>query len=213
MRSMQWRQRFFATTRGRVVSLLRRGTHTVGDLAEALHLTDNALRGHLATLERDGLVERRGLQRGTGKPAALYGLSPEAEALFPQSYGLVLRSLLEAMADRLPTAQREALIEDAGRRSAPFHADAAGDARARLEAAVAAYAELGGLAEIEEQDGRLVLTGFGCPIAQVTSEHGEMCRLVAALLSELTGLPVVERCERGGSPRCRFEVARERPAL
>ncbi len=207
MRSIQWRQRFFATTRGRVVSLLRRGTHTVGDLAQALHLTDNALRGHLVTLERDGLVERRGVQRGVGKPAALYGLSPEAEALFPQSYGLVLRSLLEAMAERLPRAEREALIEVAGRRSAAFHAQSAGDARARLEAAAAAIAELGGLAEVGEEEGRLVLRGYGCPLAQVTAGNEEMCRLVAALLSELTGLPLVERCERNGSPRCRFELA------
>jgi predicted ArsR family transcriptional regulator len=47
-------QRFFASTRGRIVTLLRRSSHTVEELAQALDLTDNAVRAHLATLERDG---------------------------------------------------------------------------------------------------------------------------------------------------------------
>lgn len=53
-------QRFFASTRGRIVTLLRHSSHTVEELAEALDLTDNAVRAHLATLERDGVVQQRG---------------------------------------------------------------------------------------------------------------------------------------------------------
>jgi hypothetical protein len=30
--------------------------------------------------------------------------------------------------------------------------------------------------------------------------------MVEALLSELLGVPVVEHCEKRGTPRCRFEV-------
>ena len=49
-------ERFFASTRGRVTTLLRQGDRTVEELAQALGLTDNAVRAHLVTLERDGLV-------------------------------------------------------------------------------------------------------------------------------------------------------------
>lgn len=49
-------ERFFASTRGQVVTLLRRGSRTVDELAGTLGLTDNAVRAHLAGLERDGLV-------------------------------------------------------------------------------------------------------------------------------------------------------------
>ena len=69
MASTRWDQRFFASTRGQVVTLLRQGHATVEDLARALGLTDNAVRAHLAALERDGLVVQSGLRRGTGKPA------------------------------------------------------------------------------------------------------------------------------------------------
>jgi predicted ArsR family transcriptional regulator len=59
-------RRFFETTRGQIVGLLRRGRRTVEELARALGLTDNAVRNHLATLERDGLVRQDGVRRGPG---------------------------------------------------------------------------------------------------------------------------------------------------
>ncbi len=81
-----WNQRFFATTRGQLILLLRRADQTVEELAQALQLTDNAVRAHLATLERDGLVEQQGMRRGGGKPAFVYTLTAEAERLFPKAY-------------------------------------------------------------------------------------------------------------------------------
>ncbi|HET8631769.1 MAG TPA: ArsR family transcriptional regulator, partial [Thermomicrobiales bacterium] len=82
-----WERRFFGSTRGRVLALLRRASRTVDELARALGLTDNAVRAHLATLERDGLVRQEGLRRGAGKPAYAYDLTPAAERLFPSAYG------------------------------------------------------------------------------------------------------------------------------
>ena len=50
--------RFFTSTRGKIITLLRRASRTVDELAQALDLTDNAVRAQLAALERDGLVQR-----------------------------------------------------------------------------------------------------------------------------------------------------------
>jgi predicted ArsR family transcriptional regulator len=80
-------------------------------------------------------------------------------------------------------------------------------ARARLEAAAGVLNELGGLAELEEQDGTLVIRGYGCPLAAVTPDHPEVCRLAEALVAEVAGVSVQEHCERGERPRCCFEVA------
>jgi predicted ArsR family transcriptional regulator len=51
-----WDERFFGTTRCRIVSELRRGQRTVDEVACAVGLTDNAVRPHLAALERDRLT-------------------------------------------------------------------------------------------------------------------------------------------------------------
>jgi predicted ArsR family transcriptional regulator len=76
----------------------------------------------------------------------------------------------------------------------------------RTEEAVAILNELGGLAELEERDGGLAIRGYGCPLAAVTPDHPEACRMVETLISELAGVSVRERCERGEKPRCWFEV-------
>ena len=107
MPRLHWNQRFFASTRGRILMLLRRAGRTVDELAQALNLTDNAVRAHLATLERDGFVRQLGARRGSGKPAFIYELSPDAEQLFPKAYGPILRQLLEVLSEEMtpPTFQ------------------------------------------------------------------------------------------------------------
>ena len=106
-------RQFFESTRGRVVSLLRRVGLTVDELAKAVGLTNNGVRAHLATLERDGLVRQRGTVRpasGGGKPAYVYELTPEAEALFPRAYEPVLGRLLDVLSDELGPQESEALL-------------------------------------------------------------------------------------------------------
>ena len=79
--------------------------------------------------------------------------------------------------------------------------------RERLEAAVEVLNELGGLAELEERDGGFLIRGYSCPLAGLTQEHPEVCRMVETLITELAGVPVNEHCDRGERPRCCFEVA------
>ena len=76
----------------------------------------------------------------------------------------------------------------------------------RVEAVIALLDELGGLADADECDGGFVIRGNSCPLAAAAPGHPAVCRLAAALLTEVVGVPVLERCEPGESPRCRFEV-------
>jgi predicted ArsR family transcriptional regulator len=203
-------EKFFESTRGKIVVLLRRSGRTVEDLARALDLTDNGVRAHLAILERDGIVRQRGSVRrssGGGKPAYVYELTQEAEDLFPKAYEPVLRRLLDALSNQLGPEESEALLRLVGRRLAEEHSTRAAGAHARLEVAVDVLNELGGLAELEERDGAVIIRGYSCPLAGVTADHPEVCRMAETLIAELAGVPVHERCDRGERPRCCFEIA------
>ncbi|HKH11600.1 MAG TPA: helix-turn-helix domain-containing protein [Rubrobacter sp.] len=209
--AITWDRRFFESTRGQAVTLLRRSGRTVDELARALGLTNNGVRAHLATLERDGVVRQRGSVRpgsAGGKPAYVYELTPEAEGMFPKAYEPVLRHLLDALSEGLGPVESEALLRDVGRRIAEGRRVPEDGVRARLEEAVAVLNELGGLAELEEGDERFIIRGYGCPLSAVTSGRPEVCRVAEALISELAGVPVRERCDRGARPRCCFEVVR-----
>jgi predicted ArsR family transcriptional regulator len=73
--------------------------------------------------------------------------------------------------------------------------------------------QLGGVVDIEQTDAALVLRGRSCPLAVVVPGHPEACQLAEALLSEVIGSPVHERCERTDDPRCCFEVPRPPPPI
>jgi predicted ArsR family transcriptional regulator len=190
--------------------MLRRSKCTVEDLARALDLTDNGVRAHLAVLERDAIVRQRGSLRrrsGGGKPAYVYELTQEGEELFPKAYEPTLGWLLDVLSERVGLEESEALLRSVGRRLAEEHSTRADGAHARLESAVEVLNELGGLAELEERDGALVIQGYSCPLGGVTPEHPEVCRMAEALVAEVAGVSVQEHCERGERPRCCFKVA------
>jgi predicted ArsR family transcriptional regulator len=200
-------ERFFASTRGQVATLLRQGDRTVEDLAQALGLTDNAVRAHLATLERDGLVRQAGLRRGTSKPAYAYALTPAAERLFPKAYGTLLRLLLDVLAERLPPSAVDDALRDVGHRVADAQSPSVGELRDRVDQALAVLADLGGLAEAEERDDGFLIRGASCPLAAALPGHPEVCHLAETLLSDVIGVAVTECCERSDQPRCCFAVS------
>ncbi len=201
-------ERFFASTRGQVVTLLRRSGRTVEEMARALGLTHNGVRAHLAALERDGIARQRGVvRRGSGKPAYVYGLTPQAEELFPKAYGPVLRGLLDVLAERVGSEETEVLLRAVGSRMADGRAVPAGDdVRARLEVGVALLNDLGGLVELEEHGDTVLIRGYSCPLSAVVPGRPGLCRMTESLLAELTGAPIHERCDRGENPRCCFEA-------
>lgn len=211
MGTLSSNQRFFASTRGRLIQRLRRASATVDELARAVRLSDTAVRAHLIALERDGLVRSSGVRRGVSKPATAYALTPEAEGLFPKAYGTVLRQLLAALGERLPPTEMEALTREVGHRIAAGQATS-GTLAQRAEQAVAAINGLGGLAELTVRDGRYEIQGYSCPFAEAALGHPEVCQLAETLLADLLGVPVRESCMRGEPLRCHF-VVQQREAV
>src|SRR5919107_3446647 len=131
-------QRFFDSTRGRVVTLLRGEPRTVEELAGLLELTDNAVRAHLSTLERDGLVRQSGVRRGARKPHFTYTLTPEAERLFPKAYDDLLNQLIVVLKGRLSDEDLEGVLREVGRGLAADVPVAGEDLRSRVQAALKA---------------------------------------------------------------------------
>ncbi len=193
---------------GQILASLRRSTRTVNELAEEVGLTDNAVRSHLAALERDGLVEQHALRRGAGKPAYVYGVTPRADALLPKGYAPVLGSILSVLRERMGAAEVDALLRQAGRNTGEGYLNAGPAFRARVDAAVKVLGELGGVADVEKVDGKVFIRDRSCPLAAVVPDHPEICRVAEGLLTSIIGVPVHERCDEGARPRCCFEVDR-----
>ena len=205
----RWDKRFFESTRGRILALLRRGSRTVEELASSVGVTDNAVRVHLAALEGDGVVRQRGVRPSGpsgGKPAYAYEVHPEAERLFTRAYIPVLTQLVAVLGERMPPQELQALLREVGRRLAATKGPSSGDLRSRAEAAATVLTELGGVVDVEEGSRGLLLRGFSCPLADAVRAHPATCHAAQSLVTEVVGASVQERCERGDRPQCRFEI-------
>lgn len=209
MKGTKFGRIFFDSTRGRIVDLLRGGVGTVDELSRQLGLTDNAVRAHLATLERDGLVEQRGVRQGLRKPHFAYRLAPEAEQLFPKAYHALLNQLLGVLKLRLEPQALQAILREVADTLAAGLSTSRNDesAGSKAQNAVAVLAELGGSSRIESEDDKmLVRSNSGCPFSEIVSAHPEICQLAEVLLSRITGAEVREHCQRGETPQCAFEI-------
>src|SRR4051812_10507396 len=139
-----WIERLAGSTRGAMLALLRRSRHTISELAAMLGITDNAVRTHIASLQRDGLVEQAGVRRDQrGKPAHVFELTQTAEELFPKAYAAILRELIFRLEQRDGAEAVDELLRSIGAQIGAhhFHEDYA--LPARVEAAAAALKSLG----------------------------------------------------------------------
>jgi len=201
-----YNDRFLATTRGQVALLLRGGDKTVNELASALNLTDNAVRAHLAALQRDQLVRQGPFRKGASKPSATFTLTAAAERLFPKSYGAVLNALLRVLVERRPSAELDETLREAGHRMPvqPLPADASPAARAAR--ATELLAALGGSTTVAQVGNTIVITGADCPLAAAVEATPSACLFAEALLSDAVGAPVRQVCDNSHTPHCRFEI-------
>lgn len=190
-------------SRDRIIDLLQWQALTVDELAEALGLTPNGVRAHLAVLERDGDVERVGVRQagGVGKPPTLYGISVRAREARSTAYPVALSALVQSMAAQLSGDALDAVLRDAGRRAAtPLGRRDAASALEQLGATVR---------RTPTEDGGYDVAGASCPLATAVAADGRTCELVRTMLADVTGREVTMCCHHGDAPRCGFHVARE----
>ena len=194
-----------------------RGTAlTVEDLAASLGLTDNAVRAHLTTLERDGLVKLEGVRRGSRKPHFTYGLTPAAEDLFPKSYDSLVTVLLDVLKEKVTPRQLRELLREVGRKLARLSIKSVShDSRlsARTREAVELLEAMGGAPRMESDGDKFLIESTSCPLAAAVESHPEACAVAEALVAEVTGANVREKCNKTQTPpRCSFEITKKKGA-
>jgi len=204
--------RFFQTTRGRIVTALRRRrSASAVDLAAEFGLSANAVRQQLVTLERDGYVAERSVRRGPTKPTLEYSLTDGAEALFPQRYDRMLGAVLREVKSSFGNGALETVIAKIGAREAEKVRSklTAPDSKGRAIELAALLQKSGVEADVvETASGTIELREHNCPYAKTVGEHPEVCSIIHTVLHDTVSPQAkqVESLATGGSA-CRFEIA------
>ena len=198
------------STRQELIELIRRGTDTAEALAASLGVTPSAVRAQLGSLERDGVLERRGVRRvaHAGKPAVVYAVTAAAEAGRSRAYAPLLAGLVASVADAVSEATLRESLGEAGRRLATRFPPANGNLEARVRAAGAILDQLGGATRVSAVEGGqdFEIRSAGCPLAEAVASRPEVCEAVRSLVAEVTAAEVSECCDRTGRPACAFRV-------
>lgn len=202
--------RFFQTTRGRIVAeLRRRKSASAVDLSKLFGLSPNAIRQQLVVLARDGLVAEQSVRRGPTKPTHEFSLTSEGEKLFPQRYDKMLSAVLREVRLQHGETGIAAVFDGITKR-------ALSKARARMTASDTA-GKLGQLTEILGEGGvvadyNLIDGGFelhehNCPYSAVAKENPEVCSVIHHVLDETIGGSHVqtESLATGGT-ECKFQL-------
>lgn len=201
---------FFQTTRGHIVERLKRvGASTAVELARPLGLTANAVRQHLARLERDGYVAERSVRRGKTKPSFLYSLTPHGDELFPQRYNALLRVVLNELQREEGPHRVDELFRKIGERSARKYADrfAGKGAAERVGELTKILQERGVVADYEPSADGFVLREHNCPFKDVVAEHPQICTVVHTLMEELLPGKTEHRTSIArGDDACEFHI-------
>jgi predicted ArsR family transcriptional regulator len=202
--------RFLQSTRGKIVSALRR-RHAASafDLAAEFGLSTNAVRQQLLTLERDGYVAERAVKRGPTKPTLEYSLTPSAETLFPQHYDRMLNAVLRQVKDTFGSAGIDTVMAGMSKRAVEKFKSriTASDARGRANELAAVLREEGVEADVIDLNGTIQLREHNCPYSKTVGEHPEVCSIIHTVLHETVAAETtqVESIATGGDA-CRFEI-------
>lgn len=162
----------------------RREPFTADEAASELGVHRNVARNRLERLTEAGFLavtrERRGTRRGpgAGRPAKVYRVAPELEAVeFPERH---LVDLIGLLVGKLPARGRERVLREAGedfgrRLGATTPLRPSGDVRTGLERLCEGLGLLGFHASVQSHAGdTAILTSATCPLRPLVAKHPDV---------------------------------------
>src|SRR3989442_5395439 len=92
---------FSSAKRQILLTLKRRGSVSLSDMAGELRISKMATLKHMNGLEAKGLVERSFKAGGRGRPRAFFNLSKNSASLFPEAYTHITLSALNFIQEQI----------------------------------------------------------------------------------------------------------------
>ncbi|GAB6989627.1 helix-turn-helix transcriptional regulator [Paenibacillus pini] len=211
-------QQLDISTRDKILQMLKtKGELSAKDITEQIGITSMAIRRHINTLEKEGLIESKTIRQPMGRPTAIYRLTEQAEGFFPNKYFALTLDLLGE------------LEEDAGKEMVHHLFDRRGQSLLRKHGdkmhgkPFAEKVEM--LAEIQNESGYMVhlekktedeytLLEHNCPISQIAKKYNHACACEMKLFESLLGAEVSRsECLAKGDNKCVYTIRKQHNTL
>jgi predicted ArsR family transcriptional regulator len=202
------------STRQQIMFMLKtEGPLTVSEMAERLGVTEMAVRRHLNTLERDGLIGAKLLRQAMGRPTNQYYLTEKSEEHFPKSYSAFTLEMLQDLEETYGPELVDQLFEKRKKRLTDAHINEfeGKSLREKVKLLADLQDHKGYMVDWEElEDGSFQLVEHNCPIAQVANRYNQACQCEISWFRNLLEADVERvECKAKGGRNCVYFI-RER---
>ena len=198
-----------------LVALRRNGPTSPEQLANALGASRSGVLQQLRSLQAGGLVDRRTVRHGVGRPRHLYDVTPDAQVAFPSNYDALAAGLLAAVGtvggDELVArvfAVRRQLIADQVRARLEERRPAGASLEAKVRELAVIQDEQGYLSSATvDEDGTIRLRQCNCAIFGVAAQSTSPCAAELDLFRDVLGADVVRETHiASGDRSCTYRI-------
>jgi len=202
------------STRSGLLRLLKmRGSCSTSEMAEAMGITEMAIRRHIQSLEKDGIIRSTLVRKAMGRPSYRYSLTETADDLFPKNYAQLALDLLDQLESFEDGEERITRLFE-GRRDRLERRYRSRLSNLSPEQKIAALAEIqnesGYMAECvadAETPGVYTLYEYNCPVAKVARQYRQACHSERQLFERLLDAEVERtECLADGQIRCTYKI-------
>lgn len=186
------------STRDQILQMMKTsGPLSTREITLQLGITEMAVRRHLGTMERDGLIESKMIRQTLGRPTAVYGLTDIADSIFPKKYHALTLDLLGELADEAGEETVNHLFDrrktKLNRQYEPLMEGKSFSEKVRKLAEI--QNDNGYMTEYEQvEEDHFILKEHNCPISQVANQYNHACDCELNLFESLLDAHV-ERTE------------------
>jgi predicted ArsR family transcriptional regulator len=197
------------STQQTLLHLLSRdkGGLAVDTLATRLNISRNAVRQHLTSLERDGVVAKGPIQASGGRPEQLYVLTERGAEAFPRQYAWFAELLLRLLESEMGSTAVGEKMAELGRTVAESLKGrlAAPDLDGRIAGLVEVLQEMGYDAAAVATGAEPIVEAHNCVFHKLAKQYPHLCTFDIAFAETATGRRVEHRtCMARGDSSCRF---------
>lgn len=192
-----------------VADLLREnGEMTISELAGCLEVTATAVRQRLSRLTAGGLIKRKAVTEGRGRPSHRYSLTE----LGRKQYGGNFADLAVALWDEIrsirdPETRRGLLQRIAGRMATTYSIEGK-STKEKMEAVAALFSERRVPVTVGMRGELPVLTAKCCPYPTLAEQDRSVCAMEKLMFSEMVGEKLqLSECRLDGGTCCTFELS------
>ncbi|OXM84389.1 helix-turn-helix transcriptional regulator [Paenibacillus rigui] len=199
------------STRKVILTMLKtKGALTVSDMAKQLGITEMAVRRHLNTLERDGLIESKLVRQAMGRPTNLYSLTESADELFPKKYHHLTLDLLGELMEEAGEAKVQQLFDRRKERLiGRYEEQLKGKPLSERVQTLADIQNANGYMVdwTATEDGQFIINEHNCPISQVANQYNHACQCELLMFETLLGADVERtECLVKGGMKCSYVI-------